>query len=69
MAAVAVVIGATCTTTGLFGSWWLSARFDIDMPTGPVMILLAALVFAASSAIRGLPHPVVRVAEERDTDS
>jgi zinc transport system permease protein len=55
MMAIAGVIGAGCTMAGLFGSFWLGAA-DLNVPTGPLIILAAAVVFGLSlalSAVRG----------------
>ncbi|MCP4606147.1 MAG: metal ABC transporter permease [Proteobacteria bacterium] len=45
----AVVISAVCTTLGLFSSYWLSKIFDIQVPTGPLIILVVTLFYAISS--------------------
>jgi zinc transport system permease protein len=46
MMVLATLIGAACTTAGLFLSYWLT------VPTGPVIILLAVAIYIASSALR-----------------
>lgn len=52
MMAVAIVVGAACTTAGLFASWWLSVRFEVDVPTGPAIILIAAAGYGLSSGVQ-----------------
>lgn len=54
MMVVASVLGAFCTVLGLFLSFWLSDAFDINVPTGPLIILIAVAVYGASSAARSL---------------
>jgi len=48
----AAVIGAGCITSGLFISFGLSARLGLNVPTGPFIILLAALLYAISAAAK-----------------
>jgi zinc transport system permease protein len=48
MMALAVLIGATCITAGLFLSFGLSSALDINIPTGPFIILLAAGLYGVS---------------------
>jgi zinc transport system permease protein len=52
MMVVASVLGALLTVAGLFLSYALSAEAAIDVPTGPLIILLAVLVYGASSLVR-----------------
>ncbi len=52
MMVYATAIAATCTTLGLFGSYWLSRATDIQVPTGPLIILIATLFYALSSLAR-----------------
>ena len=47
----AVLIGAFCTSSGLFLSYGLSNTYEINVPTGPLIILIAVAVYGASSAI------------------
>lgn len=54
MMVVASVIGAFCTVIGLFLSYWLSDAFDVNVPTGPLIILIAVSVYGVSSAARSL---------------
>jgi zinc transport system permease protein len=52
MMVLASIVGAICITVGLFFSWMLSSVFSLDVPTGPAIILLAALVYATSAVVR-----------------
>ena len=52
MMALACAIGAACTTGGLFLAYALSDGFGLSVPTGPLIILLAAAVFGVSSLLR-----------------
>ena len=49
---LSVGIGAVCISGGLFLTYALSARYALDLPTGPAIILLAALLFGISFASR-----------------
>lgn len=51
MMVIAALIGAACAAGGLFASYGLSESLDVNMPTGPLIILLAAAVFGISSTI------------------
>jgi zinc transport system permease protein len=51
MMVLAVAIGAFCTTSGLFLAYALSERFDLQIPTGPLIILIAVALYAASSLL------------------
>jgi len=56
MMILATIVGAACITVGLFFSWALSSVFFLDVPTGPAIILLAALVYSVSAVLhRTLP--------------
>jgi len=50
MMAVAVAVGAACNTAGLWVSYLVGERWDVNVPTGPLIILLAAVVYGASAA-------------------
>jgi zinc transport system permease protein len=52
MMVLACVLGAVLTVAGLFLSYALSAGAAIDVPTGPLIILLAVLAYTASSLTR-----------------
>jgi zinc transport system permease protein len=52
MMALATTVGAACCTGGLFVAWWLSAAHDISVPTGPIIILMAATLQFISTGIR-----------------
>jgi zinc transport system permease protein len=51
---LATLISALCTTFGLFLSWWFSFSLNIQAPTGPLVILLAVLLFGLSCGARFL---------------
>ncbi|MBT8485624.1 MAG: metal ABC transporter permease [Phycisphaerales bacterium] len=53
---IAIGIGALCTTAGLFLSYGLSARLEMNMPTGPLIILVAATVYGLSVIASRLRH-------------
>ncbi len=57
MMAVSTVLAAVCTTLGLFLSYGISKSFEISLPPGPVIILLAATLYGVSAAVRG-PRPL-----------
>jgi zinc transport system permease protein len=58
MMALAVAISATCTTCGLFLSYGLSDAFALSVPPGPLIILIAALGYGISIALKTLaPRP------------
>jgi zinc transport system permease protein len=52
MMTLSSVVGAMCTTGGLFLSYGLSERFGLNVPTGPLIIVLAVVVYGASSGLR-----------------
>ncbi len=52
MMAVATAVSALCTTAGLFLSWGLSDAFGLSAPPGPLIVLLAALVYGLSALLR-----------------
>jgi len=52
MMVVASILGALCTTCGLFISYWCDSAFSLSVPSGPVIILTAVLAFALSSIAR-----------------
>lgn len=52
VAILAVLVSAFCTTSGLFLSFWFSEVWKLDAPAGPLIVLLAALLFGLSSAVR-----------------
>ena len=58
MMALAVAISAACTTCGLFLSYGLSDAFSLSVPPGPLIILIAALGYGISIALKALaPRP------------
>ncbi|MDH3591678.1 MAG: metal ABC transporter permease [Planctomycetota bacterium] len=53
MMVLACLIGASCTTTGLWLAWILERDLGVRAaPTGPLAILLAVLAYALSTMIR-----------------
>lgn len=52
MMTIAVLISATCTSAGLFGSYWLSQSFGLSAPPGPLTVLLAASLYGLSGAVQ-----------------
>jgi zinc transport system permease protein len=50
MMAIAVPTCAACVLAGLFGSYALSASAGLSLPPGPLVIVVAALAYAASAA-------------------
>jgi zinc transport system permease protein len=53
MMLLAIAIGAFCTTAGLFLAYALSDRWSLQIPTGPLVIMIAVTLYAASSALHG----------------
>ncbi|MFO7588110.1 MAG: metal ABC transporter permease [Gemmatimonadota bacterium] len=54
MMALAVGTGAASIAAGLFLTYALSSAFDVDVPTGPCIILLAAVVYGISALASAL---------------
>ncbi|MGH0037351.1 MAG: metal ABC transporter permease [Myxococcota bacterium] len=52
MMAVASLLCGGCVLGGLFGSYWLSASRGLEIPPGPLVILIAAALYGLSSALR-----------------
>ena len=52
MMVLATAIGAFSIVLGLFLTYGLSAGYGVELPTGPAIILLAAILFALSAAGR-----------------
>lgn len=52
MMLLATLIGALCSVSGLYLSYWLSAGFDVNTPTGPLIILLSIFLYGVSSVAR-----------------
>lgn len=50
----ATAIGAVCITSGLFMAYGLSVRFGVDIPTGPFIVLLAAVLYGISAAAKAV---------------
>lgn len=53
MMVLATVLSAACTTGGLFLSYGLSDHLDVNIPPGPVIILLSVAFYAVSLVLRG----------------
>jgi len=49
MMALATLISAACITAGLFISFGLSVSVDLDIPTGPFIILLVTVLYGISA--------------------
>jgi zinc transport system permease protein len=49
---VAIVVGAVCSSGGLFLSFWLADWYEVNLPTGPLIVLLAVSVYGLSSLVR-----------------
>ncbi len=62
MMLLAIAIGALCTTSGLWLAYALSDRWNLQIPTGPLVILITVLVYAASSAFHAARDRGARVA-------
>jgi zinc transport system permease protein len=56
MMALATALAALCSVGGLLLSWTLSERMDASIPPGPLTVLLAALMYPASSLARRARH-------------
>ena len=50
----AILIGVVCTTGGLAASYAFSVISKLDVPSGPLVILLAILTYGVSSVLRSL---------------
>ncbi|NNL65876.1 MAG: metal ABC transporter permease [Myxococcales bacterium] len=50
---LAVPICAGCVVVGLLGSWALDARADVSLPPGPLIIVVATLLYALSAFANG----------------
>ncbi len=61
MMLVAAITGSACTTAGLFGSYWLSSLFGVSVPTGPLIILIAVVLYTVSSLLKRRRGSTVRV--------
>lgn len=54
MMVLASVIGASCTTLGVFGSYALADVFGLSVPSGPLIILLTVSAYACSRLLFAL---------------
>ncbi|MDJ0766094.1 MAG: metal ABC transporter permease [Myxococcota bacterium] len=57
MMAYAGIASGVCTTAGLFASFWVSKTMDLQVPTGPLIILIAAGLYLVSSIIKKRVDP------------
>jgi zinc transport system permease protein len=57
MMALAAVLGAACNTAGLLVSYEIGARWDVNVPTGPLIILIAATLYGASALAARMRRP------------
>lgn len=62
MMVIACLLGALCTLTGLFGSYWLGEA-GTNVPTGPLIILAATVLFGLSHALHAILGRVRRSRE------
>jgi zinc transport system permease protein len=46
------VIGAVCTVSGMFLSYWLADGMDVNAPAGPLIVLIATTGFGISVLVR-----------------
>jgi zinc transport system permease protein len=54
MIGIAVTVSAGCTLAGLLLSFGLSDAFAVSAPPGPLVVLLAALLYGASASLQAL---------------
>jgi len=52
MMALAVAVSAACTTAGLLLSYQLSDAFGWSLPAGPLIVLLAVVLYGVSAGLR-----------------
>ena len=52
MMVLASLIGGVCTTAGLFVAWYLDAGYGLDVPAGPLIVLVAAVVYGGDWLLR-----------------
>lgn len=62
MMSLATAIGAVSIVAGLFLTWGVNSATGVDVPTGPAIILLAALVYGLSAVLHRLGPVRVRPA-------
>lgn len=67
MMALATAIGAVSIVAGLFLTWGINSVTGVDVPTGPAIILLAALVYGLSVVVHRLRPFRVRRSERSPT--
>jgi zinc transport system permease protein len=52
MMTIATAVSAGCTVAGLLLSYWLADNFAVSAPPGPLVILLATVLYGISGAVR-----------------
>jgi zinc transport system permease protein len=52
MMGIATAVSAVCSSSGLLVSYAISEAFQVSLPPGPLIILLAALLYAVSTSLR-----------------
>lgn len=54
MMALSTALGAASIVGGLWLAWWLSVGPGLDLPTGPLIVVVAGVVYGASRLARSL---------------
>lgn len=49
---IAILVGAACSSGGLLLSYWLADWYGVNLPTGPLIVLLAVSLYGLSSLLR-----------------
>ena len=52
--ALSTAVGATAIVGGLWLAWWLSIGPGIDLPTGPLIVIVAGALYGISKLVRSL---------------
>ncbi|MFN8389982.1 MAG: metal ABC transporter permease [Bdellovibrionota bacterium] len=52
MMVLSTLITAGSILSGLFSAYWLSERYSVDVPTGPLIIVLVTVLYGISTAAR-----------------
>jgi zinc transport system permease protein len=52
MMVIATLIGAACTTAGLFASWELSSAAGLSVPSGPLIVLISITVYGVVALVK-----------------
>jgi zinc transport system permease protein len=56
MMLLSILLTAASIVSGLFLAYWLSARYAVDIPTGPLIILLVTLLYGISTGLQFFRH-------------